>query len=343
MPTYNRDIAELRKHAAMWWPESLKQKNSDASVTPKLLDSQERFISILKLCDSDPLQIFDLVKTAAFPANLFLKHLSVITDYGGEPIQRLGKSFTEIFIQRSAAGRPVMEYVWNDRNYRYEFEALPVKGLSNQKLKTDGAGLQSATAMDGTARDMTMLLLYGSTSDGAEHANLEVCDLGTLLGKPKKIEDYVRQRYIFVSRITGGASANTLGQLAQTYIVDYLRENLGAGYSVVRNGKIVLDGYTNVGGMPFDVVISNGNGKIGVEVSFQVTTNSTIERKAGQSQARQALMSRAGHKIAYVLDGAGNFQRAAAIAAICANSDCTVAYSDSEFALLADFAREALV
>jgi hypothetical protein len=342
MPNYKRAISELRENAVLWWPESLKQKNSDASVTPKLLDSQERFISILNLCDASPTQIFELVETAGFPANLFLKHLSVITDYGGEPIQRLGRSFTEIFTETTPTGRPVMEYVWNDETYHYEFEALPVKGLGNARLKTDGPGLQNPTKMDGLARDMIMLFLYGSTSDGAEHANLEICNLGTLLGKPKDIEEYVRQRYIIVSRITGGASANTLGQLAQTYIVDYLKEDLGAGFSVVRNGKIIIDGYAKDGGMPFDVVISNGNGKIGVEVSFQVTTNSTIERKAGQSQGRLELMAQAGHKLAYVLDGAGNFQRAAAIATICANSDCTVAYSDSEFALLANFAREVL-
>jgi len=42
--------------------------------------------------------------------------------------------------------------------------------------------------------------------------------------------------------------------------------------------------------MPFDVVVEKGNKKIGIEVSFQVTTNSTIERKAGQAADRMNLM-----------------------------------------------------
>ncbi len=41
-----------------------------------------------------------------------------------------------------------------------------------------------------------------------------------------ELERFVRQRYIWVSRITGGATANTLGQLAQTYVKGYLEEKL---------------------------------------------------------------------------------------------------------------------
>ena len=88
--------------------------------------------------------------------------------------------------------------------------------------------------------------------------------------------------------------------------------------------------------------MKKGGKKVGVEVSFQVTTNSTIERKSGQAFDRQALMHKNGHKIAYVIDGAGNFQRFAAISSICTYSDCTIAYTDSEFDVLANFAREVL-
>jgi hypothetical protein len=94
--------------------------------------------------------------------------------------------------------------------------------------------------------------------------------------------------------------------------------------------------------MPFDLVITKGSKSVGVEVSFQVTTNSTIERKAGQADERKKLMNSAGYKIAYVIDGAGNFQRSSAISTICKYSDCTVAYSDSEFDILAEFIRETL-
>jgi hypothetical protein len=77
-----------------------------------------------------------------------------------------------------------------------------------------------------------------------------------------------------------------------------------------------------------------------VEISFQVTTNSVIERKAGQAQARANLLRQADCKIAYVIDGAGNFERASALNTLCLYSDCTVALSPGEISLLVEFLRE---
>ena len=50
-------------------------------------------------------------------------------------------------------------------------------------------------------------------------------------------------------------------------------------------------------------------------------------------------MGREGYFIAYVLDGAGNFSRSAALTALCQSSDCTVAFSDAELDVLADFIK----
>ena len=47
----------------------------------------------VSLSKKEPLQVFELIKVAKFPGNLFLKHLVVLSDYGGEPIQKLGRSF----------------------------------------------------------------------------------------------------------------------------------------------------------------------------------------------------------------------------------------------------------
>ena len=92
--------------------------------------------------------------------------------------------------------------------------------------------------------------------------------------------------------------------------------------------------------MSFDIVAHAPTGACcAIEVSFQVTTNSTIERKAGQAQARQNLLHEKGHKIAYVIDGAGNFQRRSALSTICRFSDCTVTFRDDELASLAEFLK----
>jgi hypothetical protein len=94
--------------------------------------------------------------------------------------------------------------------------------------------------------------------------------------------------------------------------------------------------------MPFDIVFEHGEAKVGLEVSFQVTTNSVIERKAGLAKDRQFLMHKHGYHIAYFVDGAGNFQRSSAVGTLCKFSDCTVAYSASEMAVLAEFIIEKL-
>jgi hypothetical protein len=121
------------------------------------------------------------------------------------------------------------------------------------------------------------------------------------------------ERKITVSRITGGATANTLGQIAQKRVVKFLENYLGQAYQIKSNGKVYLNDYEKEEGMPFDIVVQRNQNIVGVEISFQVTTNSTIERKAGQAIKRQSLMHKQGYKIAYIIDGAGNFQRSSAI------------------------------
>jgi hypothetical protein len=160
-----------------------------------------------------------------------------------------------------------------------------------------------------------------------------------MLGDAVALEKYVKEKYIYVSRITTGASANSLGQIAQIHVADFLREKLGAGYVVHSNGKVILNGYDSKDGMPFDVVVSRKERIVGVEVSFQVTSNSVIERKAAQAEYRRNLMRHEGHFIAYVLDGAGNFSRTAALNALCQSSDCTVSFADQELGVLADFIK----
>lgn len=334
---YKRSIQELENQAVLWWPEALSEANANINIIPKLIETQEDFLRVLALSKESPTQVFDIIKAAHFPANLFVKHLSVLADYGGEPIQRLGRSFADIFPLKNSLRS--MQYSWEGNNYDYVFKSLPIPGLGNKKLNMDGSGFSEPVYLSPLYEDMIMILMHGSTSNACDHAALSSCEIGTLLGKPHILEKFVKQRYIMVSRITGGATSNSLGQLAQKEVVAHLRKNLGQGYSVISNGCIQLAGYNKIGGMPFDVVVERNNKKVGIEVSFQVTTNSTIERKAGQSTDRHTLMKNNGFHIAYIIDGAGNFQRKSAIATICKNSECTVAYSESEFRVLADWVR----
>ena len=337
---YRKEIKDLERQAVMWWPDSLKEKTASISPIPILLESQEKFVSILKLSKECPYQIFDVVEASKFPANLFLKHLTVLADYGGETIQRLNKNFSSVFSYEEDF-KPYMDSFFVEESFRYEFQSLPVKGsLTNKKLGIDGKSISKSLAMKPMMYDMAMILLYGSNVINASGANLDKCEIGTLLGNINELDKYVRQKYIWVSRITGGATANTQGQLAQTVVYDFLKDNLDSAYSVKRNGSLKMNSYDKP--TSFDVLVRKDDSYVGIEISFQVTTNSTIERKAGQAQDRQSKMHKMGYKIAYVIDGAGNFQRRSAISTICNFSDCTVAYCEKEFAVLLEFIKKCL-
>jgi hypothetical protein len=92
--------------------------------------------------------------------------------------------------------------------------------------------------------------------------------------------------------------------------------------------------------MKFDIIAISPNKKYcAIEVSFQVTTNSTIERKAGQAQSRHGQLNNNRHKIAYVIDGAGNFKRKSAISTIMSFSDFTVTFKEEELHNLAEFLK----
>jgi len=267
---------------------------------------------------------------------LFLKHLMVLTDFGSEPLQRINRDFENYFPDRK------LHYVLKGKIIEYPFTALPVSGsLTNKKMHTDVQAILNPDSLNVLYKDLIILLLFGSNA--VEERVSEIfskCTVGNMMGKVDELKEFIKQRYIFVSRITGGAQANNLGNVAQVYAEGYFRKKLGDQYIVKSNGHIPGITQNDRTETTFDLSIEHNNKYVGVEISFQVTTNSTIERKAGQARARFAALEKSGNYIAYIIDGAGNFQRESALTTICQYSHCTVAYTDEEFDFLIDFIRE---
>jgi hypothetical protein len=260
----------------------------------------------------------------------------VLTDFGSEPLQRINRDFRTYFPELK------LRYVVDGQTLSYSFTNLPSKGvLNNKKMGTDLEGLQDKKQLNNFYKDLIMLLLFGSNATDDQVANIfSKCLVGCMMGQSDELNKYIKQRYIFVSRITGGAQANGLGNSAQIYVEDYLTNKLGESYKVKSNGHIPGVSQNNRTETTFDVTVEHNGKYVGVEISFQVTTNSTIERKAGQAQARKESIENSGNYIAYIIDGAGNFQRESALTTICQYSHCTVAYTDAEFDVLIDFIRE---
>ena len=333
-----RSYDELRAQAVTFWPRELAEKEKDASIIPRLLETQDKFISLLHIADTTPEGWKTILpKTSGLPANLFLKHLMILSDISGEQLQIFKTELPTVFKNAK------MMYVWHANSYEYTFKTFGINAAwANKKLSVDGKGLGLAVELNNTMEDVIMLLMHGASSinDGLPQIISDKCIIGTLLGNKAELDKFVRQRYILVSRITGGATANKMGYLAQ----DYVKEQLKSMLPLWDFSKKTISGISQTGGrtnMPFDMVAESPKGRrCAIEVSFQFTTNSTIERKAGQAQARQSSLHKNGHYVAYVVDGAGNFERQSALSTICQFSDCTVTFRDSEISRLADFLKQ---
>jgi len=329
-----RKLDDLEANALKFWPPKIAETKRNSSIIPKLIETQDKFISLLNIADAEPFAWKKVLETTKeLSANLFLKHLMVLSDIGGEKLMRFKKELPKIFENNT------MEFVWNAKNYSYKFQTLSGnKTWNNTHLKVDGVGLSTHQKLNPVIEDITNLLLFGGAAL-AENIPADIeekCVIGNLIGHKKELDAFVRQRYIWVSRITGGATANSLGNLAQKYVVDYLQDKLpNWDFSKKQIQKISQNKRTL---LSYDIVGNSPKGKFcAIEVCFQVTTNSVIERKAGQAQDRQKQLHKHGHFIAYIIDGAGNFERLSALRTLCQFSDCTVTLKDSELDKLSKF------
>lgn len=337
---YTKTVEQLGKSASMFWPSDLSEQETELSIIPKLLETQEEFISILSVKVNDLNGLFQVVNAATLSANMFIKHLVVLADFGGENLNRLNSQFNLLFPSKG------LDYIWNEKSCLYQFEALPVKGkLSNEKLGIDGKKLIKKQTLSALHKDIIALLLLASSSKNQTSVNfLAKCEIGNYIGEPEKLDKFIKQRYIWVSRITSGAKSNTLGEIAQRFVKDYLEKHLNiSDIKVEQSGHLPGIRHTDADdnrATSFDLVISKFNKYAAIEVSFQVTTNSVIERKAGQAKSRFDQIEKAGYKIAYVIDGAGNFERKSALKTICSYSHCTVAFTEKELDLLCEFMQD---
>ena len=341
---YIRSVKELEKVGCKWWPKDVRDEAMKVSILQYLLDSQEKFISLLTLADKNkPEKLFNLLDASDFQYHLFLKHLALLTDVGSEPLQRFNTTFKELFPDNE------LEYVLGRKKYVYKFSVLPIKGkLDNERMQIDTKeNLQVACKDKDLCKDLIMLLTYGSASSiEINRAILYKCNAYENLGEEDKIKQYVRENYIRVSRIIAGKTATDLGNYAQVYVLNYMRERLGDNYNLVNNGKIPGVKLDDDKEATFDIVVDrkddDGRYKkyVGIEVSFQETSNSVSERKAREAQARFRNTNNKRCYVAYIIDGVGNFSRPSAMNDMCNNSHCNVAYTPEEFELLIDFIKE---
>jgi hypothetical protein len=134
-----RNLNDLELNAYKFWPPKIVELERNSSIIPKLIETQDKFISLLNIANSEPFAWKDALRlTKDFPANLFLKHLMVLSDISGEKLQRFKKELPKLF------NKDIMEFVWNGGNYSYLFQTLSEKKKwDNKNMKVDGIGLST--------------------------------------------------------------------------------------------------------------------------------------------------------------------------------------------------------
>ena len=327
-------VEELKENAVIYWPSEIAKQEKNSSIIPLLLKTQDSFICLLQLAYKEP---YDWTKTLGFVEdlypNLFLKHLCILSDISGENLKRFADDLPEKFKDEN------FKFTFRDKNYDREMKSLFCgRKWSNSSLGLDGEGLQKRFDLTDAIIDVSTLILFGglSTNDFLPEEVEGKCIIGSMIGDKPRLEKYIKERYIWVSRITGGATSNKMGQLAQNHVRERLAQYLpNWDFSRTTIPSISQnEGRTDI---KFDIVGKSPSGNYwGIEVSFQFTTNSVVERKAKLAPDRQRLLREKGHKIAYVVDGAGNFERRSFVKDLIDYSDCIINFSDNDIRRLAE-------
>ncbi len=158
MSKYKRTLEELKKNAVLHWPEEILQKAGDISVLPKLLQTQDSFISVLKVADKNPLAWKSVMEQGnALTGPIFLKHLMVMTDIGGEALNKLPP------LKNYCPGG-ILLFDWEHQQWEYQFKEIQEKcSLTNSALQVDSKKLFESGDFTDKMLDVTMLLLFAST------------------------------------------------------------------------------------------------------------------------------------------------------------------------------------
>ncbi|MFC1936821.1 restriction endonuclease, partial [Chloroflexota bacterium] len=110
MMMYRRTYEELEKKASKFWPSEFSELESQISIIPKLLNTQDKFISIIGSGPLDINKLFEIIKNTDLPANLFLKHLVILADFGGEMLKRVSNEVDLLFPDKELA------YYWRGKD-----------------------------------------------------------------------------------------------------------------------------------------------------------------------------------------------------------------------------------
>jgi len=324
----------LKKSGFWFWTKKIRSiKNEDSSLN-ELINTRDKFMEILENESLDTIVNSLLNPEKPLAVKLTITHLMRATDGSAELLDRIKdyvifKKISKVTILKNG----------NTRDYNLKAIGTSFKKkLSNEEI---------SKAQDGLAEDIITILLFGSQfKEFQEFLTLKKLSLGKLIGDKKNLHSYFESLYLKVSRQASGISTAASGtgpqDVVEKKLQDYFKGN--SNISKVSGSRIRGVG-SDPNGQQFDLVYEikkNGAAStfVAIEIAFQETTNSVIERKSKQAVQLFDVFNKKGHYLCFAVDGAGYFSRSKATKDIIKHSHLTVTFQDQELEKLCKFIED---
>jgi hypothetical protein len=331
---YEPTVEELEARAVKWWPADIRQEVAGSAPSLILRSTHAQFVELINSVPRDVEAARAHFESSSISQNILVKHLQVLTDFAGEPMKRVHRERINIFGQ----GATSFQVNYEDAQIEVSIpEFIATKVVDNKRLSVDGPSLTREIFSSTLHCEVIMMLCFGAFAVREPVRNqLSRCDVAAWFGRGSSFLEHLLGRYLEVNRSVSGAESNSLGQILQRQVRDALESRLPKGLVVDINHILQCES----GPITSDVFVGNGLRSVAIEVAFQETTNSVIERKGSDAHKRKTELNELAVASAYVIDGVGNFERKSAVGKLCNNSDCTVAFGGPEFDILAKFVEE---
>ena len=330
-------LERLRERALLWWPDEIRDEVAASSFKDAMLATFPVFQQTLKeSADLDSLiqKVKELNEEDKLPANLFLRHCMLFADLGWESVKKwYGETYSEMFPGGKFKAGEI------------EFE---MPRLTQSKLRVSSSNIKDSYSYELSPDQLEQILACIRLLFMGSHSSLnqlDRCDLSNYFDDEDGglfVAD-AAMKYIEVSKQTSGAAATASGDMLEKKIAiepinAYLSENFPELEYVSKTSHEFVPGHTLVSDQWF--VNEENNRAVALEVSFQETTNSVIERKRKDAENRKNLFPD-NCKSAFVIDGVGSIEhRQNAVREILSNADIVVTARADEILRLADYIGE---
>ena len=304
-------IREMREQSTWFWTGEINSEDADSDLK-NLLDTQDAFREILET--SSPKEVIcNMLNSQEMTPKLATQHLMRASDCSAEFLDRVTSYIQKEKLNVLNVNMP------NKKSFTYD-----IKKMNSKTKKMSTKNILSSE--NDLLYDIMTIILFGSVIDEFRgFISFQKLDMSNIIGDKSKLNSFLMRRYLVVSRQTQGTKSVNAGTATQQFVRNKIKTFFeGKNYFSFVDGSRIPKMEDDPHGHEVDLVCKIYNGRndvfIAIEVAFQETTNSVIERKARQASLLYEKLQRHGHYLCFVIDGGGYFARPRALEEIVQNS-----------------------